>query len=181
MNGGNMRAKSIVKSIGKLEEISKRDVLALWNANEERFRAAGSEHYEMAESAAYEIALDDANAYIMLDDETDEMISICAYHEHSNKQFLAGYKSKLCDETLEIIKKSKKDILFVKFIAGLGRNAAYSTMKDIMQIAKNEGRIVLLQPLSSAWSFYEKLGFSDLQLYGQCGAGSGTYLEWGLR
>lgn len=176
-----MRSKSIVKSIGKLEEISKRDVLVLWNANEERFRAAGSEHYEIAESAAYEIALEDANAYIMLDDETGEMISICAYHEHSNRRFLAGYKSKFCDETLEIIKKSKKDILFVKFISGLGRNAAYSTMKDIMQIAKNEGRIVLLQPLSSAWSFYEKLGFEDIQLYGQCGASSMTLLGWGLR
>lgn len=176
-----MRSKSIVKSIGKLEEISKRDVLVLWNANEERFRAAGSEHYEIAESAAYEIALEDANAYIMLDDETGEMISICAYHEYSNRRFLAGYKSKFCDETLEIIKKSKKDILFVKFISGLGRNAAYSTMKDIMQIAKNEGKAVLLQPSQSAWAFYNKLGFSDLQVWGQCGAGQGTYLEWGLR
>lgn len=158
-----MRSKSIVKSIGKLEEISKRDVLALWNANEERFRAAGSEHYEIAESAAYEIALEDANAYIMLDDETGEMISICAYHEYSNRRFLAGYKSKFCDETLEIIKKSKKDILFVKFIAGLGRNAAYSTMKDIMQMAKFEGRAVIFEALPKATGFYEKLGIFYLQ------------------
>lgn len=158
-----MRAKSIVKSIGKLEEISKRDVLVLWNANEERFRAAGSEHYEIAESAAYEIALEDANAYIMLDDETGEMISICAYHEYSNRRFLAGYKSKFCDETLEIIKKSKKDILFVKFISGLGRNAAYSTMKDIMQMAKFEGRAVIFEALPKATGFYEKLGIFYLQ------------------
>lgn len=170
-----------VKSIGKLEEISKRDVLALWEANEERFREAGSEHYDMAENAAYEIALEDANAYIMLDDETDKMISICAYHEYSIQKLLKEYDGNLCDETIDKIKATDKDILFVAFISGLGRNAAYSTMKDIMQIAKNEGKIVLLQPLSSAWSFYEKLGFEDIQLYGQCGASSMTLLGWGMR
>lgn len=168
-----------MKSIGKIEEISKRDVLALWYNNEEAFREAGGLYHEVAESAAYEIATEDADAYIMVDDETDKMISICAYKDLTQGQFIAKYEPNLCHDTIVDIEETGMDVLLVSYISGLGRNAAYSTMKDLMQIAKNENRIVLLQPEKPAEGFYVKLGFSYLQEKEQCHEDAIPVMIWG--
>lgn len=50
--------------------------------------------------------------------------------------------------------------IYIKNLAGAGGNAAYSIVKDIMQIASFEGKCVSLKATSASYGYYEKMGFT---------------------
>lgn len=164
-----------MKSIGKVENISREELQDLWEMNRGTFYNVSSYAGLIAERAVREIESNvNADAYIMLDDETGEIVSICAYESMGVSQVLDFFSGMACDSTIKRLQGETGEISYKNFIliydiAGKGRNAAYSTMKDIMQIGKMEGRAVILQAMSNATGFYEKLGFFYLQRYNECG------------
>lgn len=158
-----------MKSIGKLEDISFQELSALWDKNENDFYEYGSEAWRLAERAINELQRNkNADAYVMIDDATDEMISICAYERASMDRGITYFGYSLCDSSKELLIGDEpiiraNEFILVHDIAGRGKNAAYSTMKDIMQMAEFEGRAVIFEALPKATGFYEKLGIFYLQ------------------
>lgn len=158
-----------MKSIGKLEDISFDELSDIWKRNENDFYEYGSEVWRLAKRAIEELRRNkNADAYVMIDDATGEMISICAYERATVDRVISYFGYSLCDSSKELLIGDEpviraNEFILVHDIAGRGKNAAYSTMKDIMQMANFEGRAVIFEALPKATGFYEKLGIFYLQ------------------
>lgn len=79
--------------------------------------------------------------------------AICSYEEYQNPEDVFAS---------HVARNINYPIIYIRNLAGAGHNAAWSIMKDLMQIAKFERKALVLQATSASYSFYEKLGFMQV-------------------
>lgn len=75
--------------------------------------------------------------------------AVCSYTEYDQSD-----EAFFHDELLKI----NTPIIYVKNLAGAGHNAAWSIMKDLMQICNFEKKALVLQATGASYSFYKRLG-----------------------
>lgn len=151
---------SAYKSIGKLDtdNLEEDELWEMWKRSAQNF-APGSQ-YKYASQAIAHILYDTRYyGYIMVDDNTDTIVSILSHREESVSNLSRLNIDENCTNSIQDYFSNISKVYFLARLAGTGKYAAYSTIKDMMQIARIDGFGLILESDYKAASFYDKLGF----------------------
>lgn len=163
---------NMTKSIGKLDidSLEEDELWEMWKKSASNF--APGDQYKYASQAISHILYDSRySGYVMVDDDDNTIISVLSYREESVSNLSRFNLDDRCSDEIQRYFSGLSKVYFLARLSGTGKYAAYSTMKDMMQIAKIDNVGLILESDYRVSSFYDKLGFycpdlcSDYLLY----------------